>query len=72
MAVSVFGPIIDNIISKSTDVEVIVITSSQDHKHALEAQQRGANSYFFKSENIKSLAEISFFTEAISPSNLLP
>jgi DNA-binding NtrC family response regulator len=45
--------LLDNIIAKSTDVEVIVITSSKDHKHALEAQRRGANSYFFKGENIK-------------------
>ena len=45
--------LLDNIIAKSTDVEVIVITSSKDHKHALEAQKRGANSYFFKGENIK-------------------
>ena len=45
--------LLDNIIGKSTDVEVIVITSSKDHKHALEAQKRGANSYFFKGENIK-------------------
>ena len=45
--------LLDNIIAKSTDVEVIVITSSKDHKHALEAQKRGANAYFFKGENIK-------------------
>ncbi len=45
--------LLDNIIAKSMDVEVIVITSSKDHKHALEAQKRGANSYFFKGENIK-------------------
>jgi DNA-binding NtrC family response regulator len=45
--------LLDNIIAKSTDVEVIVITSSKDHEHALEAQRRGANSYFFKGENIK-------------------
>jgi len=45
--------LLDNIIAKSTDVEVIVITSSKDHEHALEAQKRGANSYFFKGENIK-------------------
>jgi DNA-binding NtrC family response regulator len=45
--------LLDNIIAKSTDVEVIVITSSKDHKHALEAQRKGANSYFFKGENIK-------------------
>lgn len=45
--------VLDNIMTKSTDVEVIVITSSKDHKHALEAQQRGANSYFLKGENIQ-------------------
>jgi DNA-binding NtrC family response regulator len=45
--------VLDFIISQGTDVKVIVITSSQDHQHALEAQRRGANSYFFKSENIR-------------------
>ena len=45
--------ILDFIISQGTDVKVIVITSSQDHQHALEAQRRGATSYFFKSENIR-------------------
>ena len=45
--------LLDNIIVKSTDVAIIVITSSKDHTHALEAQRRGANSYFFKGENIK-------------------
>ena len=45
--------VLDQIISKGTDAEIIVITSSKDHQHALEAQQRGASSYFFKSENIK-------------------
>ncbi len=45
--------VLDFIISKGTDVKVIVITSSQDHQNALEAQKRGASSYFFKSENIK-------------------
>ncbi len=44
---------LDFIISKGTDVKVIVITSSQDHQTALEAQKRGASSYFFKSENIQ-------------------
>ena len=44
---------LDFIISQGTDVQVIVITSSQDHQNALEAQKRGASSYFFKSENIK-------------------
>ena len=45
--------VLDSIIVKGTDVEIIVITSSKDHKHALEAQRRGANSYFFKGENIQ-------------------
>jgi len=44
---------LDFIIDQGTDVQVIVITSSQDHQTALEAQKRGASSYFFKSENIK-------------------
>ncbi|MBD3223911.1 MAG: response regulator [Caldithrix sp.] len=45
--------VLDYIIAQGTDTEVIVITSSQDHQNALEAQKRGANSYFFKTENIK-------------------
>jgi DNA-binding NtrC family response regulator len=45
--------LLDNIMIKSTDVAVIVITSSKDHRHALESQERGAISYFFKGENIK-------------------
>ena len=44
---------LDKIISMGTDTKVIVITSSKDHLHALEAQRRGAYSYFFKGENIK-------------------
>ena len=47
-----FG-ILDYLIEKGTDVQIIVITASKDHKHALEAQKKGANSYFFKGENIK-------------------
>jgi DNA-binding NtrC family response regulator len=47
-----FG-LLDQIISRGTDAEIIVITSSKDHMHALEAQKRGANAYFFKGENIK-------------------
>ena len=45
--------VLDSIIAIGTDVEIIVITSSKDHQHALEAQRRGANAYFFKGENIK-------------------
>jgi DNA-binding NtrC family response regulator len=44
---------LEEFISRGTDCQVIVITSSNDHKHALEAQRRGADSYFFKGENIK-------------------
>lgn len=45
--------ILDYIVQQGTDAKVIVITSSQDHQHALQAQKRGAYSYFFKSENIQ-------------------
>ena len=45
--------VLDKIIAQGTDIKVIVITSSKDHKHALEAQHRGAYSYFFKGEDIK-------------------
>jgi len=45
--------ILDFIVKQGTDAKVIIITSSQDHQHALEAQKRGAYSYFFKSENIE-------------------
>ncbi len=45
--------LLDFFVSQATDAKIIVITSSQDHQHALEAQRRGASSYFFKSENIK-------------------
>jgi DNA-binding NtrC family response regulator len=45
--------VLERIMAAGTDAEVIVITSSRDHKDALEAQQRGANSYFSKGENIQ-------------------
>ncbi len=45
--------LLDFFISQASDSKIIVITASQDHQHALEAQRRGASSYFFKSENIK-------------------
>lgn len=45
--------VLDFIISQGTDAQVIIITASKDHQNALEAQKRGASSYFFKSENIK-------------------
>ena len=45
--------VLDHIVNTALDAKVIVITSSQDHQHALEAQRRGAYSYFFKGENIE-------------------
>jgi DNA-binding NtrC family response regulator len=45
--------VLDKIIAKGTDAQIIVITASKDHKDALEAQRRGAHAYFFKGENIK-------------------
>lgn len=45
--------LLDFFVAQGSDAKIIVITSSQDHQHALEAQRRGASSYFFKSENIK-------------------
>ncbi len=45
--------LLDFFIEQGSDAKIIIITSSQDHQHALEAQKRGASSYFFKSENIK-------------------
>jgi DNA-binding NtrC family response regulator len=45
--------VLEQIIATGTDAEIIVITSSKDHKDALEAQQRGASSYFSKGENIQ-------------------
>lgn len=44
---------LDFLIEQGTDAKVVVITSSKDHQDALEAQKRGASSYFFKSENLK-------------------
>ncbi len=44
---------LDKMIACRTDAKIIVITASQDHKTALEAQKRGAYSYFSKSEDIK-------------------
>jgi len=44
---------LDELVACRTDAKVIVITASQDHQTALEAQKRGAYSYFSKSEDIK-------------------
>lgn len=45
--------LLNELIGFGTDAQIIVITASKDHAHALEAQKRGAISYFFKGENIK-------------------
>jgi DNA-binding NtrC family response regulator len=45
--------VLDRIMTAGTDAELIVITSSRDHQDALEAQRKGANSYFSKGENIQ-------------------
>jgi DNA-binding NtrC family response regulator len=44
---------LDKLIACRSDAKIIVITASQDHQTALEAQKRGAYSYFSKSEDIK-------------------
>jgi DNA-binding NtrC family response regulator len=44
---------LDQLIACRSDAKIIVITASQDHQTALEAQKRGAYSYFSKSEDIK-------------------
>ncbi len=45
--------ILDFLVSQGSDAKIIVITASQDHQNALEAQKRGAYSYFYKNENIQ-------------------
>jgi len=45
--------ILDFLVGQGSDAKIIVITASQDHQNALEAQKRGAYSYFYKNENIQ-------------------
>jgi len=45
--------LLDNLIRKGTDAKIIVVTSFKDYEYALEAQRRGAYSYFSKGENIE-------------------
>ncbi len=45
--------LLDEIIKMGKDWQVIVVTSFKDHQYALEAQKRGAYSYFSKGENIE-------------------
>ena len=42
--------LLDEIIKKGQDSTVIVVTSFKEHKYALEAQRKGAYSYFSKSD----------------------
>ncbi len=44
---------LNKLVACRTDAKIVVITASQDHQTALEAQKRGAYSYFSKSEDIK-------------------
>jgi DNA-binding NtrC family response regulator len=45
--------LLDEFIKKGYDSKIIVVTSHKDHEYALEAQRRGAYSYFSKGENIE-------------------
>ncbi|MGD9898838.1 MAG: sigma-54-dependent transcriptional regulator [Calditrichaceae bacterium] len=61
--------ILDFIIGRGRDSKVIVITSSQDHQDALEAQKRGAYAYFFKGENIED--ELPFLVKRATKMQIL-
>ncbi len=45
--------ILDELMIRGHDSKIIVVTSFKDHQYALEAQHRGAYSYFSKGENIE-------------------
>ena len=45
--------LLDEFIKKAQDTKIIVVTSFKEHEYALEAQRRGAHSYFSKGENIE-------------------
>ncbi len=45
--------LLDEFIKKGYDSQIIVVTSFKDHQYALDAQRRGAYSYFSKGENIE-------------------
>ena len=45
--------LLEEFVNKGTDTQIIVVTSFKDHRYALEAQRRGAYSYFSKGENIE-------------------
>ncbi len=43
--------LLDDLISSGQDYQIIVVTSYQEHEYALEAQRRGAYSYFSKGDD---------------------
>ena len=45
--------LLDELVMKGMDAKIIVVTSFKDYEYALEAQRRGAYSYFSKGENIE-------------------
>jgi DNA-binding NtrC family response regulator len=45
--------LLDELIKRGKDYQIIVVTSFKDHQYALEAQKRGAYSYFSKGENLE-------------------
>ncbi|MBN2365663.1 MAG: sigma-54-dependent Fis family transcriptional regulator [Calditrichaeota bacterium] len=45
--------ILDEFTGRGHDSKIIVVTSFKDHQYALDAQRRGAYSYFSKGENIE-------------------
>lgn len=45
--------LLDDFVHRGPDTQIIVVTSFKDHSYALEAQRRGAYSYFSKGENIE-------------------
>ncbi len=45
--------LLDELIKRGEDYQIIVVTSFKDHQYALEAQKKGAYSYFSKGENLE-------------------
>jgi DNA-binding NtrC family response regulator len=45
--------LLDELINQGKDYQIIVVTSFKDHQYALEAQKKGAYSYFSKGENLE-------------------
>ena len=45
--------LLDELIKQGKDYQIIIVTSFKDHQYALEAQKKGAYSYFTKGENLE-------------------